>query len=141
MERKLNCVLLVDDDEGHNYLTRLVIEEAAAARHIRAVWNGSEAIDYLAGKGAFAENDEKYPKPDLILLDINMPVMDGWDFIEEYRRLEDSRKSRTMIVILTTSSNPDDRERARRIPDIADFRVKPLTPQAIDEVVQMYLAM
>lgn len=139
MEPKLNCMLLVDDDEGHNYLNKLVIEESAVARHIRTVWNGSEAIDYVAGRGVFEENGEKYPRPDLILLDINMPVMDGWDFMQEYGKLDEARKRRTMIVMLTTSLNPDDRDRARTIPDIADFRTKPLTTQAVEEVVQRYL--
>lgn len=139
MEHKLNCVLLVDDDEGHNYLTRLVIEETAVAQHIRTVWNGSEAIDYMAGRGKFGGNGDTCPRPDLILLDINMPVMDGWDFMREYAKFEEARKRRTMIVMLTTSVNPDDHERARTIPDIADFKTKPLTPRELEEVVQRYL--
>jgi CheY-like chemotaxis protein len=138
MERKLNCVLLVDDDEGHNYLTRLVIEEAAAARHIRAVWNGREAIDYVTGRGKFGDNGDTCPEPDLILLDINMPVMDGWDFMRQYGGLDEARKRRIMIVMLSTSANPDDRERALTIPDIADFRTKPLTPQALQEMLRRY---
>ena len=128
MKNKIDCVLLVDDDDGHNYLTRMVIEDAAIARHIRTAWNGKEAIDYLTGN----------PPPELILLDINMPVMDGWDFMAEYRRLEDAQKRRIMIVMLTTSANPDDRERARTFPDISGFQCKPLTPEALEEVVRKY---
>jgi CheY-like chemotaxis protein len=65
--------------------------------------------------------------------------MDGWDFMEEYRGLADRRKRGIMVIMLTTSANPDDRERARAIPDISDFRIKPLTPQALEELVRKYL--
>lgn len=138
MNAKLNCMLLVDDDEGHNYLTKMVIQEAAIAQHIHTVWDGGEAIDYLTGRGKF--NGATCPKPDLILLDINMPVMDGWDFMEEYCKLEDAQRRGTMIVMLSTSMNPDDRARARTIPHISDFKSKPLTSEALREIVQRYFS-
>lgn len=136
MGHKLNCVLLVDDDEGHNYLNRAVVEESAVAAHVRTAWNGRDALDYLDGRGEYGASDN--PRPELILLDINMPVMDGWDFMREYGKFETARKRGIMIVMLTTSVNPDDRERARTIPDIADFRTKPLTPRELEEVVRRY---
>lgn len=138
MKQPLNCMLLVDDDEAHNFLTRLTIEDTAVALNIRSVWNGKEAIDYLAGRGKYADT-AAFPRPELILLDINMPVMDGWDFMEEYRALADVHKRGTMVVMLTTSSNPDDHARARGIPEVADFRNKPLTREALEEMILKYL--
>lgn len=137
MENKFNCILLVDDDEGHNYLTQAVIEDAGVATHIRTAWNGREAIDYLASQGKYKERGAD-PRPELILLDINMPVMNGWDFMAEYCKLGEAQKRGVMIVMLTTSANPDDRERARTVPGISDFRSKPLTPEALEEVVRKY---
>lgn len=136
-KQSLNCMLLVDDDEGHNYLTQLTIEDCAVALNVRTVWNGREAIDYLTGRGKYS-NAKAFPRPQLIFLDINMPVMDGWDFLAEYRALDSALKSRTMIVMLTTSMNPDDRMRARDIPEISEFRIKPLTRTSLEEVIQKY---
>jgi CheY-like chemotaxis protein len=138
MEKKLNCMLLVDDDEGHNFLNRLVIEETDITRQVHIAWDGREAMDYVTGRGKFRENGDTYPRPDLILLDINMPGMDGWRFMEEYRQLDDVQKRKTMIVMLTTSENPDDRERAQTIRDISDFRNKPLTQEILEELVRKY---
>jgi CheY-like chemotaxis protein len=130
-------MLLVDDDEGHNYLTQLTIEDCAVALNVRTVWNGREAIDYLTGRGKYS-NAKAFPRPQLIFLDINMPVMDGWDFLAEYRALDSALKSRTMIVMLTTSMNPDDHARAHAIPEISEFRIKPLTRASLEEVIQKY---
>ncbi|HEX5056174.1 MAG TPA: response regulator [Gammaproteobacteria bacterium] len=138
-KQSLNCMLLVDDDEGHNYLTQLTIEDCAVALNIRTAWNGREALDYLTGRGKYAD-DAAFPRPQLIFLDINMPVMDGWDFMAEYRALDNARKRDTMIVMLTTSMNPDDRERARGIPEISEFRIKPLTRVSLEEVIQKYFS-
>jgi CheY-like chemotaxis protein len=138
MEKKLNCMLLVDDDEGHNFLNRLVIEETDITQQVHIAWDGREAMDYVTGRGKFRENGDTYPRPDLILLDINMPGMDGWRFMEEYRQLDDVQKRKTMIVMLTTSENPDDRERAQTIRDISDFRNKPLTQEILEELVRKY---
>jgi CheY-like chemotaxis protein len=138
MDKKLNCMLLVDDDESHNYFSQLVIEENAVTKHVRTAWNGSEAIDYVTHRGKFKENGDTYPNPDLILLDLNMPLMNGWEFMEEYQKLDEARKRDIMIVILTTSENPDDREKARRIQGIADYKNKPLTAEILEEIVQKY---
>ena len=74
MEKKLNCVLLVDDDNGTNFINRMIIEEAGIADGIEIALNGREAIEYLTGKGKYEKKGSKNPQPDLILLDINMPV-------------------------------------------------------------------
>ncbi|HEY3488353.1 MAG TPA: response regulator [Gammaproteobacteria bacterium] len=138
MNKQLNCMLLVDDDEAHNYLNRMIIEETAAVRSIHTAWNGREAIDYLLSRGKFKENGQTYPKPEVILLDINMPVMNGWDFLEEYHKLSAIEKRKIMIVMLTTSINPDDKARAETIREISDFKNKPLTMEAVEEMVQRY---
>ena len=84
MKTKLNCILLVDDDEPTNFLNQMVIEELDIAEQIRVAQNGQEALTYLKKTGI---GDENFPLPDLILLDINMPAMNGWEFLERYRKL------------------------------------------------------
>ena len=102
MEKGVNCVLLVDDDDATNYIHQHVIREINFAKHIIVAKNGREALTYLTRK-----ND--YIKPDIIFLDINMPVMDGWEFLEEYKELEEELKSEMMVVMLSTSLNPADK--------------------------------
>lgn len=134
--KKLNCVLLVDDDDGTNFINRRIVQRAGIAEHIESVLNGKEAIEYLTNTGKYLKDDNKFPQPELIFLDINMPVMDGWEFLEAYHKLNDNQKSKIIIVMLTTSFNPDDRLRAEKNEDISGFQHKPLTLDMLSDIMK-----
>jgi CheY-like chemotaxis protein len=138
MKKKLNCVLLVDDNDSDNFLHRRVLEKAGITERIEIVENGQEAINFLASlvKPGVAENPA--PLPDIIFLDINMPVMDGWEFLDEYEKLETGDKSGVVIIILTTSSNPADKAKAHSKLGVDRFRFKPLTPAMLEEVLEKH---
>ncbi|MFZ5551767.1 MAG: response regulator [Bacteroidota bacterium] len=138
MKKKLNCVLLVDDDEGTNFLNRMILEKTGVAEKIETVFNGKEALEYLTSTGRYIKNGKTYPQPVLILLDINMPVMDGWEFMEAYHNLPDHQKGKIVIVMLTTSFNPDDRQRAEKITEISGYSNKPLSEQMLRDILQKY---
>lgn len=138
MDQKLKCVLLIDDDEATNFLNKMSIENSGIAEHIQVVWNGQEALEYLTNTGKFRDENAAYPQPDLIFLDINMPVMDGWEFMNEYHKLKENQKGNKVIVMLTTSINPDDKLKASLIPEITDFKNKPLFPDNLEEIVKEY---
>jgi CheY-like chemotaxis protein len=72
--------------------------------------------------------------PELIFLDINMPKMNGWEFIEEYSRLKLNGDGRTVIIMLTTSMNPLDLEKSKKSPHIAAFKTKPLNAEMLAEI-------
>ncbi len=127
MQKQLSCVLLIDDDEPTNFINRVILEEAGYAIHIQITQGGKEALDYLTHCGKFADAPEQSPCPDLILLDVNMPAMDGWEFLAQYKELPQAQKAEIVVVMLTTSLNPDDEARASGIPEISGFRNKPLT--------------
>jgi CheY-like chemotaxis protein len=133
--KKLNCVLLVDDDEPTNFLNQMLVEEVGCAQHIEVAQGGELALDYLTNSES-AEN--KYPCPDLIFLDINMPAMNGWEFLEKYRELEKKHKGKVILVMLTTSLFPEDKLRAEAMPEISGFEHKPLTPEALKRIMQKY---
>ncbi len=133
MKKKLGCILLVDDDDATNFLHRIVVQRSACTEHLEIALNGEEAIAYLQA----AYNDQ-HPRPDLILLDINMPIMNGWEFLDEYHKLQPEQKSKTVIVMLTTSLNPDDRNRSEEIPEINGFRNKPLDEEVLTEILKKY---
>lgn len=135
MTKKLNCVLLVDDDEPTNFLNQMLMEEVGCAQHIEVAQGGEIALDYLTNSES-AEN--KYPCPDLIFLDINMPAMNGWEFLEKYRELEKKHKGKVILVMLTTSLFPEDKIKAEAMPEISGFENKPLTPEALQRIMQKY---
>ena len=136
MENKLNCVLLIDDDFATNFINKKIIQKADVAEHIQVALNGKEAIDYLCNQGKFESNETTFPQPQLILLDINMPVMDGWEFMEAYHNLPAEKKGQIVIVMLTSSFNPADKVKAESIEEISDFKQKTLNAATLNEILE-----
>jgi CheY-like chemotaxis protein len=133
MAKKLNCILLVDDDDGTNFLHRLIIKQAGCSDKVEVVLNGEEALHYLAE----AAGGNK-PVPELIFLDINMPLLNGWEFLDEYAKLGADKKVDTKIIMLTTSVNPDDARRAGTYESVAGFKSKPLEEDMLNEIIAQY---
>ena len=129
MKTKLNCILLVDDDEPTNYFHKIIITNSGCTNHVEVALNGIEALAYLNSNG------NGHPQPDLILLDLNMPKMNGWEFMDEYKKLDKAKKGKLILVMLTTSLNPADRERAMKVNGVSAFMSKPFTK----EMLQMIL--
>ncbi len=135
MKEKLNCILLIDDDEPTNFLNELVIKQVDCAEKTVAVQSGQAALDFLKER-----INGGYPQPALIFLDINMPVMNGWEFLEEYKKLDSDQKAKMVMVMLTTSLNPDDKDKADTIDAIDDFVSKPLTAEIVNEILNKHFA-
>lgn len=133
MKKKLACVLLVDDDDVTNFLNSKVIEHAKVAEHIEVKLNGQEALDFLSPQHTTASEP-----PSLILLDLNMPIMDGWEFLEAYKEKLSKQNSKPNIILLSASSNPDDIKRASKMPMVSAYRTKPLTTELLEEIIQDY---
>ena len=133
MKRKLNCILFIDDDESTNFLHQHFVEQAQLAEKIVTKENGKEAIDFLA-----ATVEGGYPKPDLIFLDINMPIMDGWDFLKNYKELPLDAKGKIVLLMLTTSLNPADQLRAEQENTVNGFKTKPLDSDLLKEIMEEY---
>ncbi|MEH0156164.1 response regulator [Limibacter armeniacum] len=125
MGPKINSILLIDDNDSTNFLNELIIERAAFAKSVVTLQSGPQALNYL-----------KQEIPDLILLDANMPGMSGWKFMEEYRKLDTSKQNKIVVIMLTTSINPDDKEKANSIPEINGFKNKPLSPEILFQIYQ-----
>jgi CheY-like chemotaxis protein len=113
----------------------MILEESGCTNHIRIVQSGREALDYLV-KSEAGNNADTCPSPDLIFLDINMPAMDGWEFLEEYKKL--SINGRIIVVMLTTSLFPEDKIKADKMPEISGFEHKPLTAEKLTAVLEKY---
>jgi len=133
MKKKLNCVLLVDDDEPTNFVNQLVIEEAGCAKRIVKVESGQEALDYIASVASKPD-----AQPDLIFLDINMPAMNGWEFLDKYEHLPQVQRGAHVVIMLSASLNPDDIRRANEISKVNDFINKPLTVETLNGIVRKH---
>jgi CheY-like chemotaxis protein len=114
-------ILLAEDDRNDIFLMRQAFAQAAIPNPLIVVRNGREAVEYLAGKGAYAER-EKYPVPGLMLLDLKMPWMDGFDVLSWLRR--QPRYRGLPVVVLTSSKLQSDIDQSRVL-GVYDYRVKP----------------
>jgi CheY-like chemotaxis protein len=137
MKERLTCILVIDDDEPTNFLNRIIIEESYCAEKIVTVQSAQDALEYINCARAKGIADS-CPMPDLIFLDINMPCMDGWEFMDNYRLLYEDQKPPAILLILTTSFNPEDEVKAKSLDDIAGYINKPLTQGVMKEVLKEY---
>ena len=134
----LNSILLIDDNPHTNFFNKKLIGKLGIVKEVFVAENGQLALDYLTNQGQFASNGNVYPQPDLIFLDINMPVMDGWEFLEEYAKLPKEQKGNILIIMLTTSPNEEDEKKARSFADVHDYMRKPLTAELLTELMKTY---
>jgi CheY-like chemotaxis protein len=123
-------ILLAEDDKNDIFMMRRGLAKAGVPNPLFVVENGREAIDYLAGNGDYAAR-EKFPLPGLMLLDLKMPWMDGFDVLAWLR----TRKQfdSLPVVVLTSSKLQSDIDRSRQL-GVYDYRVK---PQVLEDLVRL----
>lgn len=128
--RKKKNIILIDDDHTTNTLNKLIIEQSALVDDVIMFSDPEEALAYFSS----SNDDGQF----LIFLDINMPVMDGWEFIDEYAKLGVDSESKK-IVMLTSSIDPSDMMKAEEMQPVADFKSKPLSVEMLTLLVQKYM--
>lgn len=124
----LERVLFVDDDPITLMLCKMVIKKASFSNEIVTAKNGQEALKYYDTlKVANSIN-----KPQLIFLDLNMPVMDGWDFLEGFMADEYSDFHDSKVIILSSTIDPEDLEKSRKYPMVIEFLSKPISKEMLE---------
>jgi CheY-like chemotaxis protein len=127
--RKL-CILLVDDDQIANLIHKRTMESPPLNACVVARTDGRDALSYLTGT-----RDADYARPDLIFLDIRMPHMDGWEFLDLYRNLPSSQKADGVVLMTAVNSDPADRTKAGQYPEVRALISKTLTLEKIQSVL------
>lgn len=133
--KKINCILLVDDNPADNEFHKIIINESQVCDNIKVVTSGTKALEYIIKSG---DDGPDFPKPDLIFLDINMPGMNGFEFLDEYHELDAKLKSKIVIIMLSTSLNPDDADKAGKIKEVTEFMNKPLMVDTLKKTIERY---
>lgn len=135
LSKPISCILLVDDDPDDNFLHQLVIDDSGYCEQVQIAENGQQALAYLTNQAA-----PDYCRPEVILLDINMPGMNGFEFLAEYEKLDATYQAKVVLMMLTTSLNPDDLKRANGHGVVIGYQSKPLTRKMLDEIVKQHFS-
>lgn len=131
--KQLNRILLVDDDDVTNIYNQILIKKLGVAKNIDVATNGKKALEYLQEK---KQQNGSAEYPELMLLDINMPEMNGFEFLEEYGKLPESNSLGMPIVMLTSSAHDMDVERANSFPYLRGYYVKPLREENLKKIFE-----
>lgn len=129
--KKIEIACIIDDDPIYIHCTKRIMQLADFCESFLIFHNGKEALDRLS---AIINNGENLPE--LILLDLNMPVMDGWEFLDEFTKIPAPQK--ITIYIVTSSIDPADVERAKQYDDVNNYLVKPVTVNTLKEILSNF---
>jgi CheY-like chemotaxis protein len=132
IENQLQSILLVDDDEVTNFYVEHLIRKMSLAQNVHVEMTGRDAMNYLMG---LVQSDSAI-LPELILLDINMPVMNGFEFLEEFENSPVAGRYKGKIFMLTSSALDQDKQRAAKFSFLSGFYTKPLNTNILDEIAK-----
>jgi len=121
--------MLIDDDDIFNLLNSKVIENSGMSATTLVFTSGQSAIDHLT-----THLQDPAGLPDVIFVDIRMPGMDGFEFLETFHKLPADNLHQVRIFMLTSSLDERDQEKATRYAQVLGFYSKPLTQETLDEM-------
>lgn len=127
---RIKTLAIVDDDRLFVMLTKKVIGQTGLVDNIQVYECGEDVLNYY---NSILEPGAEFPE--VMFLDLSMPIMDGWQFLERYQKIPTKRK-KTKIFIASSSISPDDISRAKAIDEVTDFIIKPITAEKINEVMR-----
>lgn len=130
----LDTILFIDDDPITLMLCKMVIKKAAFANEIATAKNGEEALQYFDSLKQTNSGSESNKQPQLIFLDLNMPVMGGWEFLESFSTSNYADYNKTKVIILSSTIDPEDLEKSKKYPMVLDFLSKPISKEMLEYV-------
>lgn len=131
----LDLILCVDDDPITLMLCKMVISKSSFATEIITAQNGEEALNYFDDLKLNNLGAEIKKYPSLVFLDLNMPVMDGWEFLDHFSKEEyTSAFKNTKVIVLSSTIDPNDIEKSKTYPMVLDFLSKPITKEIVENL-------
>ena len=130
--KKYRTVMLIDDNEIDNLINQKMIEAASITENIYTHTGAKSAIEFLKNMERLDVAEKVLP--DVIFLDIDMPLMDGFQFLDEFEKLSDTTKTKCKIVMLTSSINPQDFNRSKKYDNVKLYLNKPLSHDSIQQL-------
>ncbi len=127
--KKFNTVMLVDDNDTDNYISQRIMELSGFSEKILTNNNGKAALEYLE-----QHQNDVTKLPDIIFLDISMPIVDGYVFLYEFERYSQTVKDKCKVAILTSSDNKQDIDRMSGNEFVFKYVIKPITEDVLNEI-------
>lgn len=127
---RIDIACIIDDDQIYVFGLKKLINLHNFCDNILVFKNGAEALKYM--KPLLGSSDEL---PDVILLDINMPVMDGWQFLDEFTKIKPQLKKKITIYMVSSSIDEADLQKAQTYEDVTDFIVKPVKEMDLSKML------
>ncbi len=131
MEHPIQLACIIDDDKIYVNLVKKIIEIKKLSRNLIIFKNGKEALDHFK---PILRNMSEESLPDIIFLDLNMPVMDGWEFLSEFIKIKNNFNKKITLYVVSSSIDPRDLERARSFNMVTDYLIKPIELKKFEKI-------
>jgi CheY-like chemotaxis protein len=126
---ELACI--IDDDKVYVNLVKKIIETKKLCENLMVFRDGKQSIDYFE---ALMENMKEDRIPEIIFLDLNMPVMDGWEFLERFTKIKNKFNKVITLYVVSSSINPLDVRRAKSLSSVKDYLIKPINITELENI-------
>lgn len=137
MDHPIELACIIDDDKIYVNLVKKIIEIKKLSKNLLIFKNGKEALDYF--KPIF-ENLTEDSLPDIIFLDLNMPVMDGWEFLGEFVKIKNNFNKKIVLYVVSSSIDPRDLDRAKSFELVTDYLIKPIALKEFEKIFKKNVA-
>lgn len=131
MAKQIELACLIDDDNVYISLVRKIIEVRKLCQNLLVFKNGKEALYYFE---TLLSNFDEKDIPEIVFLDLNMPIMDGWEFLDEFTKIKNRFGKVITLYVVSSSINPADIERAKNFKTVKEYLVKPVTLKHLDTI-------
>ncbi len=131
MIHKIELACIIDDDSMYVNLVKKIIEAKQLCKNLMMFKNGKDALTYFE---AILGSLDVQEVPEIIFLDLNMPVMDGWEFLDNFVQIKNKFKKTITLYIVSSSINKVDMEKAKSINSVKDYLIKPVTIKELEKI-------